>query len=45
MPRKDKKLWDKQNPEKVKAYNEKCILLCSNCHREVHWKIKREEEL
>lgn len=28
--------------EKVKQELDKCILLCSNCHRELHFKIKNK---
>jgi hypothetical protein len=30
------------NKEKLLKELEKCICLCSNCHRKLHWKMRRE---
>lgn len=36
-----KNLWGKTWPVILKEI-EKCILLCSNCHRELHWKERQD---
>ena len=36
------KRWSMKNEAILKEI-EKCVLLCSNCHREAHWKMDRGE--
>ena len=33
-----------RNFEKLKPELNKCMLLCANCHRELHYKLKNEEK-
>lgn len=36
---------DTRSLEKLKKEADKCILVCSNCHKEIHAKIREEEKL
>jgi len=37
------KALTEKNKQLMKEEVEKCVVLCSNCHRELHWNEKREQ--